>query len=268
MNTLKINSTGADVYYLQSILCDLRYIIPIDGIFGKLTLEAVCKFQRDEKLDDDGIVGKLTWAALENRRTIASCLELDFEKAASTLNVEVATIRAVHQVESGGRSGFLPDGRPLILFEGHCFWGQLKKMDMDPELFRAGNEDILFPKLDTKSYKGYEAEYIRLNRACVICHEAALMSASWGMFQIMGFNYELCGFDSVYKYCASMYLSRNNHLDAFVMFLKKRKLDVPLREMRWADFASGYNGKAYKVNDYDVKLEAAYNQMKIIYSDK
>ena len=44
----------------------------------------------------------------------------DFARAAKELNVEVAAIRAVAEVEAAG-AGFLPDGRPSVLFEAHVF---------------------------------------------------------------------------------------------------------------------------------------------------
>ena len=36
----------------------------IDGDFGKLTARAVVRFQKDEGLQPDGVVGPLPWAAL------------------------------------------------------------------------------------------------------------------------------------------------------------------------------------------------------------
>lgn len=59
MNTLKIGSRGADVKTLQKKL----HLIA-DGIFGKLTDEAVREFQRKHGLTVDGVVGQKTWAAL------------------------------------------------------------------------------------------------------------------------------------------------------------------------------------------------------------
>ena len=44
----------------------------------------------------------------------------DFARAAKNLNVEIAAIRAVAEVEAAG-AGFLPDGRPAILYEAHVF---------------------------------------------------------------------------------------------------------------------------------------------------
>ena len=74
----------------------------------------------------------------------------------------------------------------------------------------------------------------------------------------MGFNHLFCGYDSVYRYVASMYQSQDCQLEAFVSFLQNTGLDVPLRELRWAEFARRYNGPKYEENRYDEKLEAAY----------
>lgn len=57
---LTINSRGTDVRKLQEILG-----LHVDGIFGQQTQKAVITFQRAHNLDDDGKVGKLTWAKLE-----------------------------------------------------------------------------------------------------------------------------------------------------------------------------------------------------------
>ncbi|NLZ52038.1 MAG: peptidoglycan-binding protein [Thermoanaerobacteraceae bacterium] len=57
---------GEDVRELQSKLESLGYDVgPIDGIFGPLTEKAVRKFQKDNGLVVDGIVGQETFAALE-----------------------------------------------------------------------------------------------------------------------------------------------------------------------------------------------------------
>jgi hypothetical protein len=57
---------GDHVRNLQEVLAANGYNPgPIDGIFGKLTREAVIAFQRDQGLAVDGIVGPRTWAALE-----------------------------------------------------------------------------------------------------------------------------------------------------------------------------------------------------------
>ena len=49
----------------------------------------------------------------------------DFARAAKNLNVEIAAIRAVAEVEAAG-AGFLPDGRPAILYEAHMFHAEIE----------------------------------------------------------------------------------------------------------------------------------------------
>lgn len=64
--TLKKGATGSFVVALQTRLAGLGYLkrSDIDGIFGKVTDEAVRAFQTDRQIDIDGIVGQITWANL------------------------------------------------------------------------------------------------------------------------------------------------------------------------------------------------------------
>lgn len=64
--TLKAGSTGTEISILQSQLQALNYDVgPIDGIYGSNTKAAVQKFQLDNYLLADGIVGPQTQAALD-----------------------------------------------------------------------------------------------------------------------------------------------------------------------------------------------------------
>lgn len=64
--TLRKGSRGEAVKALQDTLNKLGYNAgELDGIFGVRTEGAVKAFQRDNKLAQDGIVGPLTWAALD-----------------------------------------------------------------------------------------------------------------------------------------------------------------------------------------------------------
>lgn len=183
----------------------------------------------------------------------------DFNQISQILECEPATLKAVQQVETGGRGGFFAPGKPAILFEGHIFWKQLKVRGLNPEEHLSGNEDILFPRWDRQFYKGGIREYDRLEKARKIHKEAADASASWGMFQIMGFNYAACGEATVESFVQSMCESESKQLFLFANFIKKNgKMHCALQSKDWAAFAKCYNGPGYAQNKYDVKLEAEY----------
>ncbi len=182
-----------------------------------------------------------------------------FNAASIKLGCHVAAIKAVAEVESSG-SGFLKTGEPVILFEPHVFWKELKKRGIDPAQYEKGNEDILYPVWGSKPYGKSSEQHGRLARAVVINREAAICSASWGKFQIMGYNWKICGYDSVQSFINAMYRSEDDHLDAFVNYIISSNLDDELRNKAWAQFALQYNGKGYLKNRYDTKLKAAYER--------
>jgi peptidoglycan hydrolase-like protein with peptidoglycan-binding domain len=171
----------------------------------------------------------------------------DIEAAAEALGCSVAAIKAVIDVES--RGGFLPDRRPRILFERHYF-SRLTKGAHDSQ------SDISNPKWG--GYTGGPAEYARLARAIALNRDAALRSASWGMFQIMGDNCGLAGFADAESFVAAMVSGEKAQLDAFVSFVRASRLADELARTDWAGFARGYNGPKYAENKYDIKLAAAY----------
>ena len=188
-------------------------------------------------------------------------IDEDFTQVAELLGCEPAALKAVQQVETGGRGGFFSPGRPAILFEGHIFWTQLKKRGSNPEDYVKGNENILYPKWEKGHYKGGIGEYDRLEQARKINREAADASASWGMFQIMGFNYAACGEESIESFVRSMCESEFKQLLLTANFIKKNSQMLQALQARdWAVVAKCYNGPAYAQNRYDVKLEAAYQK--------
>lgn len=274
-----------DVRVVQTLLN--RHIQPprrpltVDGVISPNTITAIEAFQRqlldtlhltrpDGRVDPDGrtlaaLAGNPiaiavptpappTATALPPTGAGAGLTEADFQRAAKALNCEVACIKAVSEVESAG-GGFYPvSKRPKILFEAHHFSKQTGHR------YDASHPDISSPRWNRALYKKGEAEYERLEKAMKLDRAAALKSASWGRFQLMGFNYELAGFASVDDFVTAMFESEGRQLDAFVNFLKNCNLDRCLREKRWADFAKGYNGPNYAQNRYDAKLRAAYEK--------
>lgn len=70
-------------------------------------------------------------------------IDEDFTQVAELLGCEPAALKAVQQVETGGRGGFFSPGRPAILFEGHIFWTQLKKRGSNPDFILNGKKDTI-----------------------------------------------------------------------------------------------------------------------------
>lgn len=265
---LKRGSRGAEVMILQELLNNLGADLDTDGIFGGGSAAAIKKFQQQNQLSADGIVGKNTWAKLfELSPALAlnrmSLSEQDIQKFANDFNLEVPIVKAVRDVESSGR-GYLKDHRPIILFEGHIFWGQLKKRGIDPKPLSVGNEDVLFEKWDRTSYGSVNRQYERLEKAHNLGKnykflEAAISSCSWGLFQIMGFNHKKAGAANLVEYVTKVRRSEAEHLTAFGNFITdNRNMLGFLRVKKWAEFAKRYNGSGYKANRYDEKLEEAY----------
>lgn len=181
--------------------------------------------------------------------------DADFQEAADLLSCDASAVKAVCQVEAP-RGGFNPDDTPVTLFEGHKFHKYTGgKFDQQAP-------DLSFPKWTRKYYgKTWQAEQDRLQRAMALDREAALLSASWGKFQIMGFNHGVCGFGTVQKFVNAMYAGEREHLMAFVQFVLTTGLAPALRRHDWAGFAHGYNGPGYAENDYDTKLAAAHAEI-------
>ena len=178
---------------------------------------------------------------------------------AEAAGLEYAALWAVAAVESRG-AGFLPDGRPVILFEGHIFRRELSAAGKNPDDYAAGRENILHQSPDVSQYRGGAEEHLRLEEAAKIDREAALRSASWGLFQIMGFNWDASGFHSLQAFINAMYRDEAAHLRAAVEFIRNRRLAASLQRRDWAAFARGYNGAGYAANQYDVKLARAYEE--------
>lgn len=61
---ISIGDVGESVEMVQTQLTRLGYETSVDGIFGQDTLANVKAFQRDTSLEEDGIVGVLTYQAL------------------------------------------------------------------------------------------------------------------------------------------------------------------------------------------------------------
>lgn len=255
---LKLGDVGLDVHTLQRRLFDHGYKIVIDGVFGKLTEQAVKKAQKKFGLVVDGIYGLKTETALNNKPTTRLLKQKDIEAVAKELDVDVAVIMAVNEVESLG-TGFLDDGRPKILFERHVFYGRLVSQKINVKALSQKYPNIVNVKHG--GYVGKAGEYSRLSVAVSIDEKIALESCSWGLFQIMGHHWDNLGYQGIHDFVERMKKNEAEHLEAFKRYvLSDEKLLSALKDKKWSVFAEIYNGPAYRRNFYDVKLERAYER--------
>lgn len=175
-----------------------------------------------------------------------------YSEAARRLGCKEAAVRAVAEVESAG-SGFLPDGRPKILFEAHIF------SRLTAHKYDRSNRRISSRKRDKTLYQGGAREHLRLAEAAALDATAAYQSASWGRFQIMGFNWKRCGFPDLQGFLFAM-RDDAGQLAAFVGFVIASGLADELQREDWVGFASVYNGPAFREYQYDTKIAAAYRR--------
>lgn len=255
---LRYGDKGENVQFLQRALNEkLSLRLKADGFFGKLTEEALRQFQSNNKLPVNGTYTQNEINLLQGfiDGKYLSLSEIEFQARIS--NYPPSIVKALREVEARA-DGFLYDGRPVILFERHkyfMFLTKIKGQDFANKV-SAGNPDICSP--DRGGYKGYELEWTRLSRAMSFSEEAALLSSSFGLFQIMGFNYKQAGYPTVQHFYNEMCSSEKNHLKAFLNFVTNDpSLSTAVKQRNHKRIALLYNGKANAENGYTEKLIAA-----------
>ena len=88
------------------------------------------------------------------------------------------------------------------------------------------------------------------------------MGTFWGMFQIGGFNYKICGCESVDEFVDLMSQSEFAQLELFARLIVNTGMIKDLKAKNWAGFAHRYNGPSYKRRGYHTKMAAAYQKFK------
>lgn len=185
----------------------------------------------------------------------AKLTDADFEKVAAELQVETAAIKAVVSIEAGAAmKGFWAPGIPVINF--------------DPTMYRK----YASKATDRKGAKGESvpagltgyarSEWTQLINARKNNAQGANMGTFWGMFQIGGFNYKICGCKSVDEFVKLMSYSELEQLELFATFLINTGYVKDLRSKSWATFARKYNGPSYARRGYHTKMANAYSKFK------
>lgn len=182
------------------------------------------------------------------------------EAIARSINVPFKAFLAVIEVESNGVSGEHISGRlePLIRYEGHYF-DKLCAAGVRDEARRAG---VSSPQAGAIKNPSKQIDRWKLVRkAAKFDRNAAYASCSYGVGQVMGSHWKTLGFASLDQFIDTARSGLVGQAKIMAAFIKVFNLDDELRALDWSAFARGYNGKNYKSNKYDTKMEAAYKRL-------
>lgn len=189
----------------------------------------------------------------DNRYT--SLTDEDFRVVAEELGVETAAIKAVVRIEAGAAlEGFLAPGVPVVNFDRSMY----RKARPASSVKAPASERV--PD-GIKSAHG-RREWGQLVAARKKNRDKANMGTFWGMFQIGGFNYRLCGCETVQEFVDRMSYSEFEQLQLFANFIKNAGMLDDLRKKNWAGFARKYNGNSYRSRGYHTRMAREYAKYK------
>lgn len=177
--------------------------------------------------------------------------ESDFQLVAEELDVEVAAIKAVVEIEAGvAMKGFWAPGIPVINFDRSMYLKYKGKAES-----KEGAKGEKVPE----GLTGYALkEWTELINARKTNAQGANLGTFWGMFQIGGFNYKICGCESVDEFVKRMAYSELEQLQLFAVFITNSGMVQSLRKKDWSTFARKYNGPSYAKRGYHTKMAKAY----------
>jgi uncharacterized protein YgiM (DUF1202 family) len=195
------------------------------------------------------------------------------DKLSAKLNIESAAAIAVLAVESGGK-GYGDSGKVLIRFENHLFyryWGKNNPKTFNKH-FRFAEHEMWknheFRKDDSSDWVSFhgnqDLEWEAFNFARTLNDDAALLSASYGAPQVLGFNYKMLGYQNPEDMLNNFQRDIRYHVFGLFDFFTEQ-MCVKLRKKDFAGFAEYYNGQgqAQKYGGFISKHYSAFKKLKV-----
>lgn len=205
----------------------------------------------------------LATAPDKDELTIHRLTDADYKQIAEELGVEPAAIKAVVEIEAGqAHEGFFEPGKPIINFDLTIFRQFARKNGVNLAKY-AQSHSVVFNRPNAKKYGSTQAgQQERLRQAMTIDEKTAIQGTFWGMFQLGGFNWKLCGAEDINDFVEKMSRSEVDQLHLFANFIQNTGLVKHLRNKNWAAFARSYNGPSYAARGYHTKLARSYAKHK------
>lgn len=190
--------------------------------------------------------------------------EADYRQVADELDVEVAAIKAIVEIETGRtQRGFNADDTPVINFDLKVFRTMAARRKIKLGNYTESHA-IVFERPDAGRFGSQQkAHHACLRKAMSIDTVAAIEGTFWGMFQIGGFNWKRCGTSSPQEFAELMSRNEREQLELFAGFMRSSGLLPYLRAKNWRAFARGYNGPSYAAHGYHTRLAAAYRKFSV-----
>jgi hypothetical protein len=187
----------------------------------------------------------------------------DFENKGYNVNL----LKAIIEIESKG-SAFDSQLHATVRFECHVF---NRNIDLKIQSLGDPTGDLARKKVPctidpgkTFSTNPLETNKQAFLHALNIDRAIAISSTSFGIGQIMGFNYKEAGFNNLDDFYKAMNTSEEEQIRAMINFILSKPglaAEFKSENPRFEYIARVYNGEKYIENDYHTKLNVAYNRI-------
>lgn len=153
--------------------------------------------------------------------------------SAKRLGVQTAVLAAIVEVETAGREGFGLAGLPVMTFEPAVF------SHLTGHRHDNSNPDISYPVADARKLPAsQELRWKQLAKVYVMDRDAALKSASWGMFMMRGAEHEAYGFETAAAMVASLAGSEARQLEALEEWIVRQDMAGALKKRDWIAYGA------------------------------
>lgn len=180
-------------------------------------------------------------------------------KRCQAAGLEPEKVFAFLKVETGNVVYTKVNGKdePLIRLEGHYF----KKYLSADKLARAVKAGLAGAYKVVKNPASQVKRYERLAECKKIDYDAAIMSHSWGVGQVMGDHWKKLGYLNAREFETKLRSGFEGQFDAVWAYLVSFNILPHLKRGDWSAVAALYNGPDYKSNNYDKKMRDEYERL-------